>query len=195
MGYLPGSYGELTDALASDVSSSEWHLPYMRYALATSMIIVDERGNLNPGRDLTRGEIAQMMYHAAMYAQGRRTQALLSVADSDIANAATLIEADNIEQAEFATARATVAARGALTQNPEHALVKGAVKTAESFRFLVRAYRAGREQRFDDAITLAGDAWNAAARISELAPSLSDMASQIQLLAKQLADSARAAKG
>jgi len=186
-----GSYAELSKSLAPDALQSEWHFPFMRYALASSMVIVDEQGMMSPGEDLTRGDIAQMIYWFTMYQQGRRTQSLLSETESEIVNVMSMIEGDDLSQAQFASARAILAARGALSADPDKAVVKGAVKTAEGFGMIVESYRAGKEGRLDDAIRLAGEAWNAAKRAQELSPSLASVATQMQTLSKQLADSAR----
>lgn len=189
-----GSYAELSKPLTPDVGTADWHFPYMRYALASSMVLVDEQGLLYPGKNLTRGDIAQMIYHFTMYQDGRRTQSLLSEAESDIVNIMTMIEKEELVHAQYASARATLAARGALTEDPDKAVVKGAVKTAEGFGLIVESYRAGKEGRLDDAIRLAGEAWTAAGRAQELSPSLSGVATQMQTLAKKLADSAREMK-
>lgn len=190
-----GSYAELKASLSSDVPGTEWHFPYVRYALANSMITVDQQGLLKPGADLTRGDIALMMYRGAMYSEGRRTQSLLSTAESDMVNVMSMIEQDQLEQAEFAAARALIATRGALAKRPDEAIVKGAVKTAEGFQLIAQSYRAGKEGRLDDSIALAGQAWEKANKAKELAPSLNDIATQMQTIAKKLADGGRAAKG
>jgi len=191
---VQGDYGELTAALSSDVPSDAWFFPSMRSALATSMVIVDKQGMLHPEAELTRGDIAQMLYRSLMYAQHRRTQSLLSEAEGEITNVVSMIDANSVEQASFAAARSTLAARGALTSDPNEPLVKAAVKTAEGFRDIVEAYRAGREKRYDDAIRLAGNAWNTASKVRELSPGLDQIATEMQTLAKKMADSARALK-
>lgn len=191
---VTGSYGELQSPLASDVRSTDWHFPYVRYGMSASMLLVSEQGLLRPDAALTRGDVAQMMYHYFMYGLGKRTQALLSLTESEIVNVLSMIEEEQIEQAEYAAARATVASRGALASDPDKAIVKGVVKTAEGFQAIVRAYRAGTEGRADDAIRLSGEAWNLAAKAGEFSADLDEVALQLQALAKKIADSARALK-
>lgn len=185
-------YGDLPIPLSNDVlKSDEWFHPYMRYAITASMIIVNADGTLEPQKELTRGEVALLLHRFHTYREGRRTQALLSAAESDILNVLKMFEEQNIIQAELASARAMLAARGALQSKPDDPLVKGAVKTAEGFRALVRAYQAGAQGKLEDSITIAGEAWNLANKAKEFSPSLSSLATQMQAIAKSMADEAR----
>jgi hypothetical protein len=187
------SFSELTGALFPDVQPKDWHYPYMRYALASSMIIVDASGNLQPGSSLTRGNVVSYLYRFLMYSKGRRTQALLSEAESETVNVLRMIEQKQLAQAEFASARSLLAARGALVKNDSDT-VKGAVKIAEGFALITRAYRAGLERRLNDVIAAAKEAWNTAEKAKAFAPSLTSLASQMQSVAKSMADSARSLK-
>lgn len=189
-----GAYGELKAPLSSDVKPTDWYFPFVRYGVSSSMILVNEDGTFGAAAKLTRGEIAVMMHRYFMYQEKRRTQSLLSEAESEIINVASMIEKEDAEQAEFAAARATVAARGALAKEPEQPLVKGAVKTAEGFSQLAQAFRAGKEGRLDDTIALAGQAWATAEKVRGFSPSLDGIAGQMQSLAKKMADSARQTK-
>jgi hypothetical protein len=187
-----GMYSELKLPLASDVvDSNAWYYPYMRYALASSMTMVTKDGVLSPEKKLTRGDIALLLYRYYMYKDGRRTQALLSEAESEIVNILQLLEKQELNQAEFAASRSLVAARGALTSKPDEAVVKGAVKTSEGFQTLVQAYKAGALKDYPLAIELASSAWQLAAKAKEFSPALSTVASQMQTIAKNMADEAR----
>jgi hypothetical protein len=166
----------------------------MRLGIATSMILVGSDGMLNPGAELTRADVANMMFHYIMYKNGRRTQALLSETENEILNVLALLEQKNLEQADLASARAWLAARGALTSMPEEPLVKGAVKVSEGFRTIVFAYYAGTAGNLDEAIQLSGDAWHLAEKAKEFAPDLGELATQMQAIAKTIADQARAAQ-
>ncbi len=191
---VKGLYSEVKLPFANDVvDSNAWFYPHMRYALATSMTMVTQEGKLSPERELTRGDIALLLYRYAMYKDGRRTQALLSEAESEIVNVLQQLEKQDVNQAMFAAARSFIAARGALTSKPDEPIVKGAVKTAEGFQTLVMAYIAGSDKRFNDAIKLAGDAWHLAEKAKEFSPSLATVSAQMQTISKTIADEARAA--
>lgn len=191
----PNSYSEIRLPLASDVQDpTAWYYPYLRYALTASMTMVTQDGTLDPGRELSRGDTAIILYRYLMYRGGKRTQALLSEAESEILVVLGSLKENNPEQAEFASARALLASRGANATAPNQPIVQGALKITEAFRAIVRAYRAGITQQFDESIRLCGDAWNLATRAKELSPDLGNLADQVQTLAKNLADSARTAK-
>lgn len=187
------SYSELKLPLASDVQQpAEWYYPALRYAIATSMTMVQQDGTLGPAKELTRGDVALILYRYAMYQDGRRTQALLSEAEAEISNVLELLGKKQTQQAEFASARALIASRGALSSKPEDAVVKGAVKTAEGFQLLVQSYRAGTEGRLQDVLQYTSDAWHLAEKAREYSPNLGTLSQQMQTIAKNMADEARA---
>lgn len=191
----PSSYSEITLPLATDVTDpAAWYYPYLRYALTSSMVSVSGEGTFTPGRELTRGDAALILYRFLQYRTGKRTQALLTQAESEILIVLASLKENNAAQAEFASARALLAARGANAGEPNQPVVQGALKITEAFRAIVRAYRAGLNRQYDESIRLSGDAWNLAARGKELSPSLADLSGQVQALAKNIAESARAAK-
>ena len=189
------SFSEIRLPLSKDVTNpDEWYYPYLRYGITSSMTMISGEGTLNPARELTRAETAILLHRYIMYGQGRRTQALLSEAENEILIILDLLEKQDVTEAEYASARALLAARGAHASKPDDPIVQGAVKTTEAFRALVRGYRAGLDKNFDETIRLAGDAWNLGARAKELAPDLAQIADQVQQIAKSMADSARVQK-
>lgn len=190
------SFSDIVLPLSKDVSSAnEWFYPYMRYAIASSMTMVNAQdGLLHPGKELTRGEIAIFLYRFLMYKEGRRTQALLSEAENEIILILNMLQTDDIAQADAASARGMLATRGALAKKPDEPVVKGSVKISEAFNLLVRAYQSGKGGNLDEAIALSGDAWTRAAKALEFSPNLNTIVEQVQVLAKNMADSARAAK-
>ncbi|MBU0458187.1 S-layer homology domain-containing protein [Patescibacteria group bacterium] len=184
--------GELKIPLATDVSSlDDWFYPYMRYALASSMIMINPDGLLHPEYQLKRGDTALLLYRFMMYQQKKRAQALLSETENEMIITLSMLDQGNIDQAEFASSRALIAARGALVIRPEESVVKGAVKVAEAFRELSKAYRLGSQGKFEEVVTVSGNAWNLAAKAHELSPDLLAITEQVKNIAKVMADSAR----
>src|SRR3989344_2015536 len=183
---------EIRLPLSPDVADPEqWFYPYMRYAIASSMTMIGGDGMLHPDRQLTRGDCALILHRYLMYKEGRRTQALLSEAENEIIIILGALEGNDIVNAELASARGLLAARGAHLSKPDEPIVQGALKISEAFRALVRAYRSGLSQDYESVAKLAGDAWNLSARAKELAPNLAGIADQVQKIAKGIADSAR----
>lgn len=186
------SFSDLKGTLATDVPTDAWHYPYMRYALAASMIMATEQGLLEPGKDLARGELAMILFRLEMYDQHRRTQALLDETEGEIMKVLEALENKNPARAMLASNRSLVAARGALASKPDEAIVKGAVKTAEGFQTLVHAYQAGVDGRLEAVLQLTSDAWHLAEKAKAFSPSLDALATQMQTIAKGMADEARA---
>ena len=93
-------FSELNLPLATDVSNpDEWFYQYMKYAVVSSMIMIGTDGSLHPGDQLTRGDVALLLHRFAMYNEGRRTQALLAEAESEIIVTLNMLDDNNITQA------------------------------------------------------------------------------------------------
>ena len=191
----PNMYSEIKLPLSDDVTDPDaWFYPFMRYAISSSMIMIGDDGMLHPASELTRGDVALLMFRFLMYKDNRRTQALLSETEQEIVIVLNSLETNNITQAEYASARGLLAAFGAYTSRPDTGVVKGALKIAESFRALVRAYRAGLNLQLDEVIRLAGEAWNKAEEAKGMSEDVKNIAEQVQASAKTMADSARELK-
>ncbi len=191
-----GSYAEISLPLSTDAQdTSAWYYPFMRFAISSSMIMVQADGTLNPSQELSRAQVALLMNRYFMFKDGRRTQALLSASETDLVNVLKMLEEQSLDQAKFASARALIADRGALTSSPDAAIVHGAVKTTEAFRSLIRGYDAGSQGNFDEAIRLSKEAWALADKAREKSSALADLAAQIQEIASKLATTARESQG
>ncbi len=190
----PLAYDEIKLPLSSDVTdATAWYYPYLRFAITASMIMVQSDGTLNPAQELTRGQVALILHRYFMYNDGRRTQSLLSAAESDLINVLQMLDEKSIDQAGYASARALLAVRGANTKNPEAPLVQGAVKITQAFRSLVRGYIAGSMGNFDEAVTLSKEAWTLADQARSKSADLGALAEQVQVIASNMAETARSA--
>jgi hypothetical protein len=186
------AYGDMRQPLATDVANAnDWYFPYMRYAIASSMTMISQEGLLLPAKELTRSEVAVLLYRFLMFKQGARTQALLSEAESEVINVLQQLQVDTLPHAEYASARASLAAKGALASKPNEAVVKGAVKITEGFATLVQAYKAGIGGQLDEVIRLAGETWQLGEKAKEFDANLTTLAAQMQAIAKSMADEAR----
>ncbi len=189
------TYSEFMLPLSADIADAKaWFYPVMRYALSASLTAVGQDGMLTPNKEITRGEMALLTYRLAMYKEGRRTQALLSQTETEIANVLKMLDAKSIEQAEWASARSIITVRGALASRPTEPLVKGAVKIAEGFQSLVKGYKAGVTGDLDLVLVLAKEAYAYGDKAIAFAPGLQTIATQMQAIAKNMADQARETK-
>lgn len=190
----PESYGEIKLPLAFDVqTTNDWFYPYMRYAVSSSVTMISQGGVLQPNKQLTRAEVAQLLYRFLMYRDGKRTQTLLDEVQEEIEIIRYNLEKQDVTRAEYASARGLLAARGAHAMEQSDPLVRAVVKLAEGYRSIVRAYKAGTKQDLDTVIKLCGDAWflaEEAKKINPMFPAIKFLQSD----AKELADSARMLK-
>jgi hypothetical protein len=189
----PKMFDDVKLPLSSDAGDpKQWYYPYLRYAISASMTMGGKSGLFGPARPLTRGDVAVLLHRFLEYKAGNRTQDLLDEAQIEMANVLDALGKSDATEAEYASARALLAARGAHESKPDEPIVRAAVKTAEAFRALVRAYRAGINQDFKTVVKLAGDAWFLADQAKKLSPATTEIATQLQTYAKNFADSARA---
>ena len=101
------------------------------------------------------------------------------------------LEKKDLAAAEMASARALIVSRGSLTAKPTIPIIQAAVKIAEAFRSLVKAYKAGTDGQLSDVLTLTKGAWGSAEKAKSLSPSLAELATRVQTIAKGMADQAR----
>ncbi|MSR67952.1 hypothetical protein EXS65_03980 [Candidatus Peribacteria bacterium] len=186
------SFSDIRLPLSSDLSNvSEWHYPFFRYALATATTAATQDGLLSPSREITRGDAALLIYRFDEYAVGKRAQALLSQTESEIARVLRLLDDGKIQDAEYASTRALLSARGALTSHPNEAIVQGVLKIAKGFQSLVFSYKAGRDRNAEDVIKYAKEAYAAAEKAEAISRSLEGVARRMQTIAKTMAEEAR----
>jgi hypothetical protein len=186
------AYGNITLPLSNDVTNAaDWYYPYMRYALSSSMLGVDQEGKLNPSHQLTRADTALLLYNLLAYKQKQRTQMLL---DASERNMIVILQAwgkGAIDEAEYAAARGLLTAYGAHSSHPDEPATKGAVKVAEAFHALVQGYRAGTSKEYPLAVEKAKQAWILSDQAVAQYPDIRSLADQIKAVAKTVADSAR----
>lgn len=185
------SYGELTYPLSQDTTdNATWFYPYIRYAL-TASVITPQDEKLEPGEQLTRGDIAQMLYRFLLYREGKRTQTLLSVTENETTNALRFLETDATDNAAHAAARAILASRGALFSQPNDNTVKSAVKTAEAIMTLVKATNALQSGDKAKALDASSTAWHLGEKAKSFSSAFDAIIKQIQSAAAKVADAAR----
>ncbi len=192
----PNNYSEISSPLANDVANTgEWFYPYFRLGLATAIVDIDAQGMLHPDKHMTRGDVARLVYLLLMYKQNKRTQALLSTTETELAgNVIPNLTAQGLSVARMAQTRALVKVRGALTSRPDSAIVKGAVKVTEGFGALIDAYQAGVDGDPDTTIAMSGKAYELSNKALEFDTSLQTIASNIQTIAHNMAEQAREIK-
>ncbi len=188
----PNSYSEITLPLSSDVTDPKaWYYPTMRLAFATSMTMVGAKGTIQPARNLTRSDVALLLYRYLQYKSGNRTQALLTEVEDELLRTTQQLNEVSVREAEYASARALLAARGAHDTSPNESLVNAALKLTEAYRALVRGYRASINKQYSDAAKLCKDAWSIAKTATQFNAGVSSLAAKVQEGAQDLAKQCR----
>ncbi len=173
-----------SDCLGANASS---YAP-IRYALASGMTTANKDGLLLPLRIITREDAALFFYRLDQFIAEESAPALLAQTEVEITNVLTLLDRADVLGAEYASNRAVLSVRGALTNRPRVPLVQGALKIVRGFQSLVQAYQAGKAGRIKDVIKYTDDTVAAANKAEALSASLSSVTVRMRAMSKHLVD-------
>lgn len=188
----PQAYNDVLLPLSSDTTDTKvWFYPYLRLSVATSMTTPTSSGLYRMDRELTRGDVALLLTRLLRYKEGARTQFLLSSVEDNLLETIHSLNSNDIRDAEYASARALLSAKGAGTAAPKESIVAGALKITEAYRSLVRGYRALVNDQNDSALKLSKEAWSIAQDAMNSSPDTSSLASSVKKSAETLGASAR----
>lgn len=191
-GIDPKAFNDIALPLSADATDVKaWYYPSLRYAIATATTIAPESGTLGPERELTRGDVAVLLHRFTLYRDGRRTQELLTGTRKDVERVITFLAKGDVRNAEYASARAILIARGALITEPEQPVVKVAVKIAEGYRALTRAYRASLNGDLDSVRKLSADATTLAGQARAISGEAAALADQLEKYSRSFAEQVR----
>ncbi len=189
------SFNDILIPIAVDVTDTRaWYYPMMRYAVATTTTLPGDSGYLSPDRELTRADVALLLYRFTLYREDLRLQAQLSAADDEVETIINALSDGSIRTAEYASARGLLYTRSAVETAPEDPTVKVAVKIAEGYRALTRAYRASLSGDANEVIKLSGDAFFLGDEAIKMSPNSTKAATQLKTYAQSFAQQARASK-
>ena len=189
------AFNDIVLPLSSDLTdTTAWYYPSLRYAVSTATTVISDSGLYGPHRELTRSDVALLLYRYTLYRNGQRTQELLTETRKDVESVIAALSKGNMDNAEYASARAILLARGALQTEPDEAVVKVAVKIAEGYRALTRAYRAGLGGDVNAVIKLSADASTLASQARKISADAKTLADQLDQYAKSFAQQAKGKK-
>lgn len=187
------NYHNQTEVIFNDASDlGAWFIPYLYYASTTNLIHADSANNIYPGQALTRAEVSEITYRLIINIKGGEVQLYLSMTESEMIKILQYLEANNIDGAEEAAAKAVTYAQQAKSLSPDETIVQAAYEIAVAFDELVQGYRAGIDQRLEAAASHASAAWALAEEAKGLDQSVSGLALKIQDIAHDMAEEARA---
>jgi len=160
-------HNNLTAPVAADTLPDDWFSSYFSYAKNTGIIFPTMENKLEPGKFLTRGECANIIYKLLVIEKGGDVQKLLSIAEANLVSVLVELNNNNIQKALNYVNSAVFYTEEALSAAPDENIVNAANKIALGFQKLTLAYQAGLEGRNNDltqfvneAKDLAGEAYN-----------------------------------
>lgn len=172
--------------LFADIPSGNWFTPHMNYAGQAGLLEKDEKNNLYPTKELTRGEVAEIMYLLIVIKNGKDTQFLIDQAEAQMAQVEIYIAATNPVGAKKASELAFDVTQQAYKNKPEDQVVLGVAKLARAYDFLVNAYIMALQKKSieaidwsNQAIAKATEAWEVNNDLQPLARHIKDNANQI----------------
>lgn len=170
----------------SDVGKNEWYAAYMNYAGKAGLITPDSKNNLMPDKDITRAEVAEILYLMKIILNGKNTQFLITQAESQMAQIEIYIAEKKISNAKRSSELANDMSQQALKNRPDDKVVLGAAKIARAYELLVDAFIAGLQKENDKARELAElakikatEGWEANNDIQPIAKHLKTRADEI----------------
>ena len=141
-------------SLYKDVPADAWYAAYMNYAGQSGLISPDQQGNLYPDSDLTRAEVADIMYLLRIILKGNDAQYLLSQSEQQMAQIEVYVGKNMIPQAKRAAELAVDMTQQAMKNVPENNVVLGAAKIAKAYSLLVEGFIAGIQKDSEQARSL-----------------------------------------
>lgn len=176
----------LNQQLFADVPADAWYAPYMNYAGQAGLIIKDENNNLSPGKELTRGEVAEIFYLMAVIRQGKDTQFLLNQAEAQMAQIEIFVAAADAASAKRAAELSVDMTQQAYKNLPDNNIVLGAAKLARAYDFLVNSFVSAVQKDntaatdwANQAIAKATEAWEANNELQPVCKHIKDRANEI----------------
>ena len=173
------------------IDTSAWYTPYLDFAKNVNIITPDSEGRITPSKNLTRAEVAEIIYKLQMIIKGGPTQLLLTRAESSLLQTIFDLRDNQLSDAAVDVKTAGDLANQALQKAPDQTIAKAAVKVITAFDLLVKAHQDSSAGNYTQALKDAGDAYNFAEDARQINPSVDNLVNQVKSAAKSLADSIR----
>ncbi|MBD3270720.1 hypothetical protein GF376_04290 [Candidatus Peregrinibacteria bacterium] len=169
-----------------DVSEGEWYTPFMNYAGKAGLLSADESGKLYPSKNLSRGEVSEILYLLLVILSAKDTQFLIDQAEAQMAQIELLIANKNISMAKRSAELAVDMTQQAYRNMPDNDVVLGAAKIARGYDYLVNSYVSALNENYSEAedwanqvIEKATEAWEVNNDTQPIARHLKDRAREI----------------
>ena len=145
----------IKNPISNDTTTTDWYIKYLSYAKTVGLIYPDINNNLYPGKELTRGDCATILYKTYLIKQNGEAQKYLFISEAKLIDGLIKIyNKDNKGAIDDAT-QAKNYANLALTNTPDSTTAKASIKIAEAFKDLFKAYEENNKNNKSTAIKLA----------------------------------------
>lgn len=171
--------------------SSQWFIPYLDFSKNVNIITPDSNNHIYPAKDLTRAEVAEIIYKLVIITKGGPTQLLLSRAEAALMQSIFDLQDNQLDSAAANVKKAGDLANQALQLAPEQPIVQAAVKVISAFDELVKAFKAASIKNFDQALQATGTAYNLAETAKNINISVENLSNQVKSISQSLAESIR----
>ncbi len=173
-------------SLFNDIPKDAWFTPYMNYAGKAGLITPDTNNNLYPGKDLTRGEVAEIIYLMSIILNGKNIQFLISQGEDQMGQIDKYIGNNDPFSAKRASELAVDVTMQAYKLKPDDKVVLSAAKLAKAYDYVVNAYIKAISKKTDEAkefaqkaIDKANEAWEVNNDIQPIAHHIKERANEI----------------
>ncbi|MFN7160979.1 MAG: S-layer homology domain-containing protein [Candidatus Gracilibacteria bacterium] len=130
-------------ALYPDVPTDAWYNAYMNFAGSSGLLIKDAQGNLLPTKELSRGEVAEILYLLTIMLKGTDVQFLISQSEAEMVQIEVFMNASDIIHAKRSSELAVDFTQQAYKILPSNNVVLGAAKLAKAYDMVITAFIAG----------------------------------------------------
>ena len=185
---------KLTDIKIADVPDDAWFSGYAKFAVKFDIIKKDKDNKIHPGKELTRGEVADLIFTILERGRGLVPQKLLTVSEKNMVSTIEALEKNEIIKAGFFISISENFINKIAKLLPDNKVIKSALKISNSLKSLVGAYAAGQNARPEDVVKASKNSWSLADEAAKLNPDavdLNNLSVEIKNLASALASKAR----
>jgi hypothetical protein len=177
--------------LSNDLTNQQvWYFPYFNYAKSLGIISPTIQDNLEPSKNLSRGECAEILYHMYIVKNGGQAQQLLSIAEAKLVDAMVQINLGDLSSALARAQEAVFYTGNAVKQEPNSNVTQGADLMAKGFQKLFEAYGAAAQKDKTQAAALVKEAEDDADQAVAQDSSLQGLSGKLKNLGDALLKSA-----
>lgn len=190
----PTAY-DLDAVIIDDVPADAWFAPYMKFAVKFNILPIEDGNTVSPGKFVSRGEAAFLLYNTLRSGRGLNLQTLLHLSESHLVMSLDFLEEGKSVEASLAAMVSYELVTLLQKRIPEHPVVQVAFDTTLAIQNLIGAYVSMENGLLDDAITAAKRSWSLADAIQDGAEGdIEQLATSIKTFAAAVAEKAREMK-